>query len=169
MGSGLIGSWCGVGWGAKPSSVTCLSMIGGDMSDEVERGPGIAGFGKKVGHLPLLRRKVVKVNPCTGKSFGRRKGEVLNRVRGAVLIFIIRKLLLKPFANIVGDGGFLEPRLDVSQSFVRETELGEKDSRWGIGGGVVTVSGQEVWENVFAARQVLNLKVALRECFPPTT
>ena len=83
------------------------------MSDEVERRPSIAGFGKKVGHLSLLRRKVVKVNPCAGKSFGRRKDGVLNRVRGAVLIFGLRKLLLKPFANVVGDGGFLEPRLDV--------------------------------------------------------
>ena len=91
-----------------------MSVIGGDMGNDVKRSPGIAGFGEEVGHPLLLGRKIVEIDPCSGKDFNRRRGRVLNRVRGAVLIFVLRKLLLEPFADVVGDGGFLEPRLDVS-------------------------------------------------------
>lgn len=121
MGSRLIGSCCGVKWGAEASAVTWSSVIGGHMNNDVEGSSGIAGFREEVGHPLLLGGEVIKVNPCSGEGFNRGRDGVLNRVRGAVLIFILCKLFLESFADIVGDGGFLEPGLDISKRLLRES------------------------------------------------
>lgn len=118
MGSDRIGSRCGVKWGAESSAVTWLSVIGGNMGSNIEGRSGVTGFGKEMGHLPLLGREIVKVYSRTGKGLSRRRSGILDRARGAVLIFIFRKLLLKPLTDVAGSGGFLEPGLNISQSFV---------------------------------------------------
>ena len=136
-------------------------------------GAGVPRIGKKVSHFLLLRREVVKVDACTGYP-GYRSGQgtgrrVLDRARGAVLFFALCKTFLKTLADVVGNGGFLKPGLDVSQSFVGKSEFREEDTRRRIGGSIVTVAGKEIGKDIFFARKVLHLKVALREGFPPST
>jgi hypothetical protein len=69
VGSELIGSWCGVEWGANSSAVTGLPMIGGDIGREMKECAGVAGFGEEVRKLSLSGREVAKINPSFGVKF----------------------------------------------------------------------------------------------------
>jgi len=64
VGPELIGSGCGVVWGAETSAIAGKAMIGGDRGGQVERGAGVTGLGKEVRHFLLLRREVVEIDTC---------------------------------------------------------------------------------------------------------
>lgn len=109
----------------------------------MERGAGITGFGKEVRHFLLLGREVVKVDTSSWWSRsleypGRRR--VLNRVRGAVLFLALCKAFFETLANVVGDGRFLKPCLDIGKGFVGEAELGKENAGGGVRRRIITVA-----------------------------
>ena len=173
VGPKLIGSGCGVMWSAEASAIAGKAMIGRDRGSQVEGSSGVTGSGEEMSHFLLLRREVVKVDTCASGARGGRKrfrrGEVLDRARGAVLFFALCKTFLKTLADVVRNRRLLEPCLNVSQGFVGEAEFREEDARRGVGGSVVTVTGKEVREDILFPGEILDLEVALGEDFPPST
>jgi hypothetical protein len=57
--------------------------------------------------------------------------------------------------------------LDVSEGFSRETEFWKENSGRYFGRSIVTISGEEIGEDIFVTRKILNLEVTLGEYFPP--
>jgi len=70
VGPKLIGSGCGVVWGAEASAIAGEAVIGRDRGGQVKGGSGVAGLGEKVSHFLLLRREIVEVDTGASRACG---------------------------------------------------------------------------------------------------
>jgi hypothetical protein len=96
---------------------------------------------------------------------------VRNRVRGAVLIFALSvsgKFLLEKVADIWRSLRSLKPGLNIGKGFGGESLLWKKDAGLQVSGCLEAISGKEVGQNIFLAREILDHEIGLGERFPPS-